>query len=188
MQYQGNLRPSENQTQCLKPSSQGAETCSSHEQILRNKLKGPSWGLLGGVKSHWQACWYQKPYKLLRGRLRFAGSYCHCQAMLPPFSSCCERGTCCSTRAVSQQGGWKGGIVIVKTEELHTHRHTQAHSHIPTPPLIPVKGSCEFRSEVQSNWGDSAMNGSMWLTSLGDSTSRHGMRCVEVILRCCGLP
>lgn len=69
-------------------------------------------------------------------------------------TSCCERGTCCSARAVSQQGGSKGGIVVVETGELHTHthRHTHKNTHTyPHPSLIPVKGSCKFKSEDQSN-------------------------------------
>lgn len=45
---------------------------------------------------------------------------------------------------------------------LGNYTHTYLH-----PALILVKGSCKFKSEDQSNWGDSAMNGSTWLTSLG---------------------
>lgn len=50
----------------------------------------------------------------------------------------------------------------------HTHISTHTNIHIyPHPPLISVKGSYKFKSEDQSNWVDSAVNGSMWLTSLG---------------------
>lgn len=63
-------------------------------------------------------------------------------------TGCCERGTCCSAGAVSQQGGSKGGIVIVETEELRARTHTHTHTH---PILISAKGSCKFKSEDWSN-------------------------------------